>query len=227
MILFGYKGCGKTYFGKFLAQELALRFIDTDDLIESLYHPKMSCRSMALALGEAEFRVREKKVIHQLDSIAGAVLSVGGGAVLDADNRRHLSSLGPLVYLEIDKETLKRRLLYRNNLKNREFDKEASQNSHLERATIVRAQGASEEENFEKKPTPSKTDSSGCFGIKDELPSYLDPNDPEGSFEKMYEERKKIYENSADITITLCGKKERAILEELRSYYEQYIWHNL
>src|SRR5579862_8317258 len=55
--------------------------------------------------------------------------------------------------------------LYRNNLKNREVDKEAFQNSHLERATIVRAQGTSEEENFEKKPTPSKTDSSGCFGI--------------------------------------------------------------
>ena len=56
-------------------------------------------------------------------------------------------------------------ILYRNNLKNREFDKEASQNSHLERATIVRAQGANEDENFEKKPTPSKTDSLGCFGI--------------------------------------------------------------
>jgi len=56
--------------------------------------------------------------------------------------------------------------VYRNNLKNREFDKEASQNSHLERATLVRAQGASEDENFEKKPTSSKTDSSGCFGIK-------------------------------------------------------------
>jgi hypothetical protein len=55
--------------------------------------------------------------------------------------------------------------IYRNNLKNREFGKEASQNSHLERATIVRAQGASEDENFEKKRAPSKTDSSGCFGI--------------------------------------------------------------
>src|SRR5579862_5224348 len=55
--------------------------------------------------------------------------------------------------------------VYRNDLKNREFDKKASQNSHLERATIVRAQGASEEENFEKKPTQLKTDSSGRFGI--------------------------------------------------------------
>jgi hypothetical protein len=55
--------------------------------------------------------------------------------------------------------------IYRNSLKNRECDKEASQNFHLERVTIVRAQGTSEDENFEKEPTPSKTDSSGCFGI--------------------------------------------------------------
>src|SRR5579872_5781708 len=51
------------------------------------------------------------------------------------------------------------------NLKNWEFDKEAPQNSHLERATIVRAQGASEGENFEEKPTQSKPNSSSSLGI--------------------------------------------------------------
>ena len=56
--------------------------------------------------------------------------------------------------------------LYRNNLKNRDFDKEAPQNSCLERATIALGQGASEDKNFEGKPTQSKTDSSGCFGIQ-------------------------------------------------------------
>jgi hypothetical protein len=47
-------------------------------------------------------------------------------------------------------------LIYTTCLKNWEFDKKASQNSDLEQATIVRAQGASEDENFEKKPTQSK-----------------------------------------------------------------------
>ncbi|HEY2809859.1 MAG TPA: sugar transferase [Rhabdochlamydiaceae bacterium] len=56
--------------------------------------------------------------------------------------------------------------LYRNGLKNRGFGKEASQNSYLEPASIVQAQGASEDKNFEKEPTLSKTDSSGYFGIK-------------------------------------------------------------
>jgi 5-formyltetrahydrofolate cyclo-ligase len=73
-----------------------------------------------------------------------------------------LASEGRLLLPKVDKERLDQ---YRNNLKNPEFDKEASQNSHLESATIVRAQGANEDENFEEKPTPSKTDSSSCFGI--------------------------------------------------------------
>jgi len=55
--------------------------------------------------------------------------------------------------------------IYRNNLKNRDFDEEAPQNFCSERATIAGRQGASEDENYEVKPTKSKTDSSSCFGI--------------------------------------------------------------
>ena len=55
--------------------------------------------------------------------------------------------------------------LYPNNLKNWEFGEEAPQNSHLERANIVGVQGASEDENFEEKPTLPKTNSSSCLGI--------------------------------------------------------------
>ena len=55
--------------------------------------------------------------------------------------------------------------LYTNNLKNREFDKEVPQNFCPERATIVERQGASKDEDFEVKPTLSKTDSSSCLCI--------------------------------------------------------------
>ena len=56
--------------------------------------------------------------------------------------------------------------LYTNNLKNREFDKEAPQNFCLERATIAERQGASEDENSGVKLTQSKTDSSGYLCIQ-------------------------------------------------------------
>jgi len=55
--------------------------------------------------------------------------------------------------------------IYRNNLKDREFGKEAPQNLRAQQATIVREQGASEHTNFGEKPTMPKTDPSGCFGI--------------------------------------------------------------
>ena len=59
----------------------------------------------------------------------------------------------------------RKRKIYRNHLKNREFGKEAPQNFDSERATIAERQGASENHNSEGKPTPPKTDSSSCFGI--------------------------------------------------------------
>ncbi len=59
----------------------------------------------------------------------------------------------------------KNRGIYRNNLENREFDKEATQNFCLERMTIAERQGMSEGKNFESKPTRSKTDFPSCFGI--------------------------------------------------------------
>lgn len=81
----------------------------------------------------------------------------------------HLGTLVALVSVfrkEIfDLFLTERKRLYRSKLKNREFDKEAPQNSDLERVTIAREQGASEDLNFEGQPTSSKTDSSVCFGI--------------------------------------------------------------
>jgi glutamyl-tRNA reductase len=56
-------------------------------------------------------------------------------------------------------------MLYRNNLKNREFGKEAAPNFCPERATIAERQGASEDKNFAAKPTLPKTDYSGCYGM--------------------------------------------------------------
>jgi len=55
--------------------------------------------------------------------------------------------------------------VYGNNLKNWEFSQEAPQNSHLGRTNSVEGQGASEDENFEEKPTQPKPNSSSGFGI--------------------------------------------------------------
>jgi hypothetical protein len=64
-----------------------------------------------------------------------------------------------------DRKKIKSPLVYTNNLKNREFDKEAPQIFCSERVTIAERQGASENEKCEAKPMRSKTDSSSCLCI--------------------------------------------------------------
>lgn len=50
-------------------------------------------------------------------------------------------------------------------------------------------------------------------------PSFLDPKNPDESFEKMFINRKSIYENIACYKLQTLRKSEEKILEELREYY--------
>jgi shikimate kinase len=115
LILFGFKGCGKTHFGKLLAQKMHRRFIDTDDWIVELFAKKTgqhtSNREIYIQLGPAGFRSLEKEVVKSLGSVKNAVIALGGGAVLDPENVELLQKIGCLVYLSTSAETLKKRIL--------------------------------------------------------------------------------------------------------------------
>lgn len=170
LILFGYKSSGKTFFGNRLARELGKLFIDTDQLVEELYKKEFGeerdCRQISLKIGEEGFRKLESKVIDALKGGTHAIIAVGGGTVLNPENCLKLVSLGRLIYLEGDKETIKRRIF-----------------------------------------------SNG-------IPSFLDPNDPENSFERMYEERKPIYEKVSTVKVKIQGKTVQQILNELKDLYQ-------
>jgi shikimate kinase len=97
IFLVGLMGAGKTTAGRQLASELAKTFHDTDHEIERRTGVKISL--IFEIEGEAGFRAREKQVVDQLTKLANVVLATGGGAVLDADNRRCLAARGVVVYL--------------------------------------------------------------------------------------------------------------------------------
>lgn len=109
IIFFGFKGCGKTFFGSLLAQKINREFIDTDRLIEKAYGGNSNCREIFSKIGVDAFRALEKNVIKSLGNIQQAVLALGGGTLLDNENYHFLKNLGTLVYLELDKEEVKRR----------------------------------------------------------------------------------------------------------------------
>ena len=62
IVLFGYKKCGKTYFGLKVAQKLHMNFIDSDHLIEELFfkiqHYKLSYREIAKKYGYGRYSRR-------------------------------------------------------------------------------------------------------------------------------------------------------------------------
>jgi shikimate kinase len=100
-------GAGKTTIGKQLARQLRMEFIDSDRVIE-----ERTGADIPLIFekeGEDGFRNREQAVIDELSMMQNVVIATGGGAVLNEENRRHLSTRGDVVYLSSDLKTLVQR----------------------------------------------------------------------------------------------------------------------
>ncbi|HET8880534.1 MAG TPA: shikimate kinase AroK [Solimonas sp.] len=97
IFLVGPMGAGKTTVGRRLAELRGLEFIDSDHEIEA--RTGVDIPYIFEREGEAGFRKRESQVIGELALRGGIVLATGGGAILDADNRRVLAAHGYVVYL--------------------------------------------------------------------------------------------------------------------------------
>jgi shikimate kinase len=98
-------GAGKTSVGQLLARRLGRPFLDVDAWIED--EEGVSIASIFEIRGEAAFRNLEARVLESfLANTVASVLSVGGGAVVDARNRAALSSHGQVVWLRATDATL-------------------------------------------------------------------------------------------------------------------------
>ncbi len=86
IVLFGFKGAGKTHLGKLLSYHLKLPFIDTDDPITQKY--KTPVRELFQDVGGAKFREIEKGIIHEISLLTSHIIALGGGAILDEENQK-------------------------------------------------------------------------------------------------------------------------------------------
>jgi shikimate dehydrogenase len=107
IVLTGFRGTGKTAVGKILAQRLNLLFCDTDDIVEQT--TGRSIPSIFHEDGEERFRRIERSVIAALPA-ADAVVSTGGGAVVDPENMKNLRRDSVVVLLIADIDTIEKRL---------------------------------------------------------------------------------------------------------------------
>ena len=109
VILIGFMGAGKTTVGERYAKKHGLPMVDTDWLIEE--RAGMTISEIFAQKGEDEFRRTETAVLQTLLSdTQEKVISVGGGLPLREENRRLLKQLGNVIYLEVNPDTVLKRL---------------------------------------------------------------------------------------------------------------------
>lgn len=109
VIMIGYMGAGKTSVGKRLAKALNLEFLDMDE--EIVKKEGMTVADIFRLHGEEAFRQLETRLLERLiDREQGCVISTGGGLPLRLENRCLLKELGTVVYLEVSKDTVIKRL---------------------------------------------------------------------------------------------------------------------
>ncbi len=108
VVLIGMRGSGKTAVGRVLASLLGGEHVDTDDRVGE--RAGRSIAQIFEAEGESGFRRREREVIAEVVHDPPAVVSVGGGAILDETNVRKLQSAGMIVWLTAPVERLWERI---------------------------------------------------------------------------------------------------------------------
>lgn len=104
IVLVGMPSSGKTTVGLALAKKLNKTFIDTDDEIKKIIG--MEIAEFFKLKGEAEFRKIESQVAKEVSKAQNAVISTGGGMILNSENIDFLKLNGRVYFLDRPLELL-------------------------------------------------------------------------------------------------------------------------
>ena len=125
IFLIGLMGSGKTSIGKILAKKLKKKFFDIDD--EIINKMNLTISKIFKNYGETKFREMESEILGELKANRNAVISTGGGIILNKKNISRMKTTGFIVHLDVDiktqmfrvKNTENRPLLNGKNLLNK------------------------------------------------------------------------------------------------------------
>ncbi|MGI8718767.1 MAG: shikimate kinase [Lapillicoccus sp.] len=106
-VLVGPPGSGKTQAGRALARLLGVTFLDTDEAVEQT--AGRSVADIFVDDGETVFRELERAAVASALAEERGVVSLGGGAVLDAGTRSRLEGLA-VVFLDVGIADASRRI---------------------------------------------------------------------------------------------------------------------
>jgi len=104
IFLTGFMGAGKSTVAAQLAKQLGWPCVDVDKLVEK--NAGMSIVKLFETEGEATFRGKEFQVVAQVTTASHTVVALGGGSMVDRDNRERIFRAGVVVYLMANVDTI-------------------------------------------------------------------------------------------------------------------------
>ena len=113
IILIGMPGSGKSTCGVLAAKALLKNFFDTDLLLQGLEQSRL--QDIINSRGIDYFLNAEQEAILSLN-IEATVIATGGSVIYSEEAMRHLKSMGKVIYLHLDYDTMINRI---NNITTR------------------------------------------------------------------------------------------------------------
>lgn len=119
IILIGMKSSGKSSIGKTISVMMDREFFDTDEILKTLFFEKYKKKKTIFEifqfLEEKKFRCLENEIFVSFKNVKNAVISTGGGSILDKKNILGFENPKIIVYLKSSIETLKKRIQKEEN----------------------------------------------------------------------------------------------------------------
>ena len=101
-------GSGKTTYGKLMAKELDLTFVDLDIFMENKHQKSIS--QIFEEVGEEGFRKMEKDALHEVSLLENVLIATGGGTPCSFDNMEFMNANGDTIYMRTSVRELRDRL---------------------------------------------------------------------------------------------------------------------
>lgn len=106
--LVGFMGAGKSTVGRELSLKLGWPFLDLDAEIEK--SEKLPVREIFAQFGEPYFRQLEREHLQRVSGTPQAIIALGGGAYVEAENRAIVDATGVAVWLNASLASVKERV---------------------------------------------------------------------------------------------------------------------
>lgn len=108
IIFIGFKHVGKSLIARKIAEQLQVDFIDLDQIIEN--RMGSSCRDIMQTQGQTYFRNLEKEVLADILQLKPAILALGGGTPMDANNQTLIQEQ-MVIHIKADRDAVFERIM--------------------------------------------------------------------------------------------------------------------